>query len=322
MGDRRRVLVTGATGGIGYFVAEQLARKGHRVVLAARSAERAEAATAIIQRLVPGADLEVVLLDLADLGSVAAAAERLAAGEPLATLVANAACVSYGLRREPPRVTADGLELHLGTAYLGHYALLARLLPRLQAWGTRIVHVGSLGARLPVGRSPWDRLTTPRPEAPLRSYARSKAGVTLLHHELARRLTGTSAASSVLAHPGTAVDVLTPGRHGIPASQPTEIGALSRLLVRGMHGKHDGAAVLVHAATDPEVRNGEVWGPAGRWQVSGPPARVHLPVPRRAGPLTRELLAVSEEVTGLALRFGPGGSPGQPWPPRSTAKAS
>src|SRR5690606_34258596 len=125
------------------------------------------------------------LLDLADLASVAAAATRLAAGRPLTALVTNAAVVSYGVRREPPRLTADGYELHLGTAYLGHYALLARLLPRIEEWGTRMVHVGSLSSRVPVGRDPWSRLADPGREPSFVSYARSKVAVTLLHQVLA-----------------------------------------------------------------------------------------------------------------------------------------
>lgn len=325
MGDSGgSVLVTGATGGIGYFVAERLARRGHRVLLAARDPGRAEAATTSIRRHVPGADLDVVPLDLADLGSVAGAVAQLRSGEPLGALVANAALVSYGLRREVPRLTADGVELHLGTAYLGHYALLAALLPTLEGWRTRVVHVGSLSARVPPGRSPWVRLTDPRPEASMRSYARSKLAVTLLHRALASRLDGAGGAISVLAHPGTAVDVLTPARDGIPASQPTQIGPLSRLLVHGMHGKDAAAEVLVHAATDPLVRNGDLWGPGGRGQLSGPPARVRMGVPRGADALTEELLRVSAALTGLVLAGGGGdaGRPPQPWPPRSTATAS
>lgn len=316
MGARGNVLVTGATSGIGYFVAEQLARRGDRVVLAARDPRRAEAATTSIRRQVPGAELEVVLLDLADLASVAAAATRLAAGRPLTALVTNAAVVSYGVRREPPRLTADGYELHLGTAYLGHYALLARLLPRIEEWGTRMVHVGSLSSRVPVGRDPWSRLADPGREPSFVSYARSKVAVTLLHQVLADHLapgvgstdlTGSPRrrAASVLAHPGTAVDVLTPERDGIPVSQPTDVSRLSRLIVRGMHGKDGGAAVLVHAATAAGVRNGEVWGPGGRGQLSGSPARVTIAPPRRSESLSRELLRVSAAVTGLALPSGP-----------------
>lgn len=276
--------VTGATGGIGYFVAEQLAGLGHRVVLLARNPDKAHAATTSIRRIVPGAELQVV---------------------PLDGLVADAAVVSYGLVPVPPRLSADGFELHLATAHLGHYALVARLLPRLQEWGTRVVHVGSLSHRVPIGRDPWTRLTRPRREPSFLSYARSKVAVTLFALELADRLAATgSGASSVLAHPGTAVDVLTPERDGIPASQPTELSPVGRAIVRGMHGKDGGAAVLVRAAVDPSVGNGQVWGPGGRWQLAGEPVR--LAPPRRPGPeVTDRLLRVSEELTGVPLALSP-----------------
>ncbi|AXH95717.1 SDR family NAD(P)-dependent oxidoreductase [Ornithinimicrobium avium] len=317
MGER--VAVTGATGGIGYFVAEQLAGLGHPVVLLARSPAKAAAATASIRRLVPDAELDVVPLDLADLTSVARAADRLAGGRPLAALVADAAVVSYGLVPSRPRLSTDGLEVHLATAHLGHYALLARLLPRLQEWGARAVHVGSLSHRMPLGRDPWGRLTRPRREPSFVGYARSKVAVALFALELAARLAAAgSAASSVLAHPGTAVDVLTPVRDGIPASQPTDLGPVGRVLVRGMHGKDGGAAVLVRAAVDPSVGNGQVWGPAGRWQLAGAPERVGAPRPRRPG-LTAELLRVSEELTGLPLGLSPV-PPGRPRTPRRSGR--
>ncbi len=290
--------VTGATGGIGYFVAEQLAARGLRVVLLARSAARATAATTSIRRHVPGAEVDVVPLDLADLASVHRAADDLTEGAPLSVLVANAAVVSYGLAPTSPRLSADGLELHLATAHLGHYALLARLLPRLEQWGTRVVHVGSLSQRVPLGRSPWSVLERPRREPSFVSYARSKVAVTLFALELAGRLAARgSAASSVLAHPGTAVDVLTPVRDGIPASQPTDLSPVGRRLVRRMHGKDGGAAVLVQAATDGA--NGEVWGPGGRWQLAG--EAVRLPAPAARPGLAAALLATSAELTGVPL---------------------
>lgn len=294
------VLVTGATGGIGYFVSEQLAQQGRRVLLAARDPAKAEAALAAIRREVPGADLHVIPLDLADLGSVARACELVAA-EPLAALIANAALVSYGLRPEPPRTTVDGVEIHLGTAYLGHYALVARLLPHLEEWGTRVVHAGSLSSRIPLGREPWSRARSPRREPSFVSYTRSKQAVTVFGMALAAHLASRgSRASSVIAHPGTAVDVLSPEREGVPASQPMTLSPLSARLVRVMHGKDGGAAVLVHAATDSQVRNGDFWGPAGTWQLSGPPVRLKAPRPRSTQ-ASAELLRMSAALTGVTL---------------------
>ena len=85
--DRRTVVVTGASAGLGYFAAEQLADAGHRVVLATRSATRAAAAERSIRRHVPDADLGHVHLDLAGAAQprqhVATEVERVVAVEPL-----------------------------------------------------------------------------------------------------------------------------------------------------------------------------------------------------------------------------------------------
>lgn len=303
-----RVLVTGATGGIGYFVAEQLAALGHEVVIGARHPGRAVAACASVRRQVPGAEVTAVPLDLADLRSVGAAVEELGAGRPLVALVANGAVVSYGLRPVPPRFTADGVELHLGTAHLGHYALVTRLLPHLESWGTRVVTVGSLSHRVPLGRDPWSVASAPRREPSFLSYARSKRAVTLFGMAIAARLRARgSAAASVVVHPGTAVDVLTPAREGIPASQPTVLGPVSRTLVRAMHGKDAGAAVVVHAATSPAVRSAEWWGPDGPGQLRGAPVRLAAPRPGRHGRTTSALLEVSEHLTAAVLGPARGG---------------
>ncbi|WP_245605682.1 SDR family NAD(P)-dependent oxidoreductase [Promicromonospora kroppenstedtii] len=70
----RTHVVTGATAGIGYFAAEQLAAAGAHVVLASRSATKLATAVAAIEREVPGARLDTVVIDLASLASVAGAA--------------------------------------------------------------------------------------------------------------------------------------------------------------------------------------------------------------------------------------------------------
>lgn len=294
------VLVTGATAGIGYHAAEQLAAAGHRVLLAGRDPQRSDTARASILRHAPGADVEIVPLDLADQVSVARAAAQLAQQPPDA-VIANAALVSYSLRPEEPQRTAEGIELHFATAFLGHYALIARLLPQLEERGSRIVLTGSLSHRLPLGKDPWSRVVLPRREPSFVSYTRSKQAVTILGMALARSFAVRSAAAAcVLAHPGVAVDVLTPAREGIAATQPMDISPISRAVVSRTHGKDAGAAILVHAATAPGIRNGDCIGPSGPRQLSGPP-RTIPPPPGRPRYLVADLLSLSAEITGVGL---------------------
>jgi NAD(P)-dependent dehydrogenase (short-subunit alcohol dehydrogenase family) len=118
--DRRRVVVTGATAGLGYFAAERLASQGHRVVLAARDGGRAVRAVDAIRERVPAADLETVELDLADLASIRSGAAAIAAGGAVDVLLANAGVVGSKRRQ----TTADGFETQFGTNHLGHFALV------------------------------------------------------------------------------------------------------------------------------------------------------------------------------------------------------
>src|ERR1700729_2941960 len=74
----RVAVVTGANSGLGLVTARELARAGARVVLACRSSEKGRDAASRIAAVVPGADLEPAVLDLADLASVRA----FAAGAP------------------------------------------------------------------------------------------------------------------------------------------------------------------------------------------------------------------------------------------------
>jgi NAD(P)-dependent dehydrogenase (short-subunit alcohol dehydrogenase family) len=193
-------VVTGANRGIGLEVARGLAGKGAHAVLAVRRTERGEAAAAAIQATSPGASLEVMALDLADLASV----HRFAAAirsrwQALDLLINNAGVGSASLQR-----TADGFELAFGTNHLGHFALTGLLLPAMTGPpAARVVTVASL-AHAP-GHIDFGNLDASKGYAELRAYAQSKLANLLFAYELHRRLSATGAGLlSVAAHPGWA----------------------------------------------------------------------------------------------------------------------
>lgn len=266
---RRRIVVTGANAGLGYFVAEQLAATGARVVLACRDEERAQHAVDRILSIVPDADLQIVVTDLADLRSVREAAERIMADGPVDVLVANAGVVGSKRRQ----TTADGFELQFGTNHLGHFALVSHLLPALTAADEgRIVHLGSIAhsyARLDLD----DPMMVARYSSH-RAYARSKLAVMTFGFELDRRLRAAgSRVSSVVAHPGFALENLTERRAGIVRRRwlPSPVVGILRTFAQG---KDQGARPLVYAAIGADVSSGEYWGPDGWFQLTGAPALV------------------------------------------------
>jgi NAD(P)-dependent dehydrogenase (short-subunit alcohol dehydrogenase family) len=249
-------LVTGGNAGIGYFVAEQLAATGATVVLGSRNPAKAEAAKAAIRRRVPGALLRDVRLDLSDLASLKATAEAMDVGR-LDAVVHNA---GVALDDPPRRETGDGHELMFGTNHLGHFALTRWLMPLLSAAPAgRIVTMGSFAAkseRLDTGD-----LQSRHDYRPKRTYGRSKLAQMLFGLELDRRLREAgSTVTSVVVHPGGALDSLTPAR---PPVHVRTAGAWLRgrpacLVVQG---KHAGAWPAVRGVLDLAVAGGQVWGP-------------------------------------------------------------
>src|SRR5215208_614798 len=149
----RIAVVTGANSGIGLVAARELARAGAKVVMAVRDTSRGEEAAERARDAAPGADLEVMRLDLADLSSVREFADAFAASHEGPDLLVNNA----GVMALPHRRTADGFEMRLGTNHLGHFALTGLLLERLaRRPGARVVTVSSGAHRM--GRIRFDDL--------------------------------------------------------------------------------------------------------------------------------------------------------------------
>src|SRR5688572_13193444 len=118
--DGRVAIVTGASAGIGFYTALELARAGAEVIVPARDEDRGRAARARMLAEVPNASVIVEHLDLASLRSVRAfAARMLDSGPPIDLLVNNAAVMAIP-RRE---LTDDGYERQFATNHLGHFAL-------------------------------------------------------------------------------------------------------------------------------------------------------------------------------------------------------
>jgi len=140
----KRILVTGASAGLGVETARSLAAHGAHVVGAARDLTKAEAATAQVRNdaAANGGSFELIELDLANLKSVRACADKLLAkGEPFDVVIANA-----GVMATPFGHTTDGFETQFGTNHLGHFVLVNRITPLIRAGG-RLINLSSAGHR-------------------------------------------------------------------------------------------------------------------------------------------------------------------------------
>jgi NAD(P)-dependent dehydrogenase (short-subunit alcohol dehydrogenase family) len=296
VGDQsgRTAVITGANTGIGYEAAKVLAARGATVVLACRDDDRAAAAAARIVDTTPNATVHPTRLDLGDLTSVRAAAAALRSQYPRIDLLINNA----GVMMPPLGRTADGFELQLGVNHLGHFALTGLLVDRLLTTpGSRVVTVSSSAHRqgaIDLDDPHFERRRY-RPQA---SYGQAKLANVLFTLELQRRLAEAGAATIAVA--------LEPGI--VPTDLPRSLSGGMRfgvLAVTRLIGQRDaaaGALATLRAATDPDARGGDYYGPDGRlMRASGHPVRIAPSAAALDPAMQRRLWTVSEQLTGVTF---------------------
>ncbi len=289
----RTAVVTGANSGIGLEATRGLAALGARVVLACRSLDKARAAADDVRRSLPGADLDVRELDLADLASVAAFAETFGDGDRVDLLVNNAGVMALPERRE----TADGFEMQLGTNVLGHFALTAHLLPHvLSAPRSRVVWLSSIAHR--DGRL---RLTDFQSEDrydPWAAYRQSKLADLMLSIEMQRRLSARGEGTvSVAAHPGVASTELT---EDLMEGKPWAALA-NRVIGLVAMPSWRGALPTLVAAAGHDPQPGGYVGPDGFREMRGDPAPAEIAPQALDAPAARQLWDACESLTGVEM---------------------
>jgi NAD(P)-dependent dehydrogenase (short-subunit alcohol dehydrogenase family) len=202
----KRVLVTGASAGLGVETCRVLAAHGATVVGAARDLDKAKKATEVVRADAKnGGSLELIELDLASLKSVRACADALVkAGKPFDVVICNA-----GVMATPKGKTSDGFETQFGTNHLGHFVLVNRIASLIKKNGGRLVNLSSAGHRFSdVDINDPNFEHTPYTE--FGAYGRSKTANILFAVEFDRRHKGEGIRATAV-HPGGIMTEL--GRH-------------------------------------------------------------------------------------------------------------
>jgi NAD(P)-dependent dehydrogenase (short-subunit alcohol dehydrogenase family) len=280
----RTAVVTGANRGLGFEIAAALAQAGAQVVLACRDTGKGEAAAQGIRARAPQARVEVMAYDQASLQSIRRFAADLKAQHPrIDLLVNNASAILV-----PRGATADGFEMHMGVNHLGSFALTGLLLEALAPDG-RVVNTASLAHRMCKGFDVEDLGFGKGEYGEMEAYGRSKLATLLFTFELDRRLRARgSAVVAVAAHPGWSNT--NPDRGGFFMRLANSIFAQSPAR---------GAAPALYAATMPDVRGGEYFGPGGPGEMGGAPARVKARPEADDPALAARLWKKSEALTGV-----------------------
>jgi NAD(P)-dependent dehydrogenase (short-subunit alcohol dehydrogenase family) len=193
-----KILVTGATDGLGRRVASDLAAGGATVLLHGRNRERLNSTLGGIRGETGSERLDSYLADLSSLGEVRALAQQvLAEQDRLEALVNNAGVIARE-RRE----SEDGYELTFAVNYLSHFLLTRLLLPLLRdSAPARIVNVAS------AGQSPidFDDVMLEHGYSAMRAYRQSKLAQVMFTFELAERL-GDGGVTVNALHPASLME--------------------------------------------------------------------------------------------------------------------
>jgi NAD(P)-dependent dehydrogenase (short-subunit alcohol dehydrogenase family) len=265
-----KVLVTGATDGLGRRVAFDLATAGATVLLHGRSRERLEATFKEAREESGSEKLGSYLADLSSLGEVRALAEQVIAEQDRLDVLINNAGVIEGERRE----SEDGYELTFAVNYLAHFLLTRLLVPLLRdSAPARVVNVAS------VGQSPidFDDVMLERGYDPMRAYTQSKLAQVMFTFELAERLRGSGVTVNAL-HPASLMDTRM----------------VRETFGRSMSTVEEGAEAAVRLAAAPELE-----GVTGRYFDGTREGRAN---PQAYDQEARKRLwTLSEELSGRLL---------------------
>lgn len=285
----KRVIVTGATNGVGLGTSRALAHAGAHVILAVRNTELGEQRAAEISANGGGAT-SVLKLDLADLSSVRAFAGLIE--EPVDILINNA-----GALTDRRTETVDGFEMTLGTNLLGPFALTNLLLGKVRS---QIINVGSDAHRsatlhlddLHLRRHKWTRLG---------AYAQSKLAVMLWGLELDRRLrAAASPLVTQLTHPGwVASNLSNLGDSLLMSLAHKGVKAVAGRLANDID---EGAAPTLYCISEP-IPPGSYVGVSGRFGLRGGPVLIGRTPLACDYDTAARLVAFAERETGTKLEI-------------------
>lgn len=262
----KRVLVTGATSGIGEAMAQSFAKLAATVHMVGRDADKLRHSAGVVRAAAPSAEIVEEVCDIGDLDAIRAWTADLAdRASAVHGIVHNA-----GLITEQRGETPQGRETQFAVHVLGPHLMTERLLPRLRnAGGSSVVFMSSGG--MYSSRLVSDDVDFRSGDYNgVRAYARTKKMQVVLADAWARRLSGTEVRVESM-HPGWAD---TPG---VAKDLPT-FRVITRPLLRTPEDAADTAVWLV--ATRPDSKPGHFWHDRAQrpttfgWQRDEDPAEV------------------------------------------------
>lgn len=187
--EKKTIVITGASDGIGAAAARQLKALGHHVVIVGRTKEKTE-------KVARELNAPYHLADYTDLSQVRRLAEELRRYDRIDVLANNA-----GGAQSAKQVTADGFEKTFQINYLAAFLLTNLLMEKLCACRATVIQTSSVASNLFGAGLDLDDLNYEKSYLALKAYGEAKLENVLFARELYRRF-GERGLSAVAFEPG------------------------------------------------------------------------------------------------------------------------
>lgn len=201
-----KILITGATDGLGQLVAAHLAEQGATLLLHGRDQRKGERLLEDIREKTGNSALHYYNADLASLEEVRRLADEIGNDHQRLDILINNAGLGAGPDTAKRETSADGYELRLAVNYLAPFLLTRRLLPLLRSAAeisgeARIVNVSSAAQQA----IDFDDVMLEGQYDGMRAYAQSKLALIMFTFDMAEELAGSGVTANAL-HPASLMD--------------------------------------------------------------------------------------------------------------------
>lgn len=238
----KTVLITGATSGIGKATAIELANRGAIISMLIRNAEKGKATKQEIIEKTGNKNIDIQLIDLADLSSVRKAAEELKVKFKTIDILINNAGGMFKERL----LSKDGYELTFAMNHLGHFLLTNLLVDNIKAaQAGRIINVSSEAQR--AGHIDFEDLMAEKKFKVFKSYSQAKLANIIFTKSLHEKL-NDSGVSVFALHPGVVRTGFGSGFGGV-------FTVLLKIAHPFMRSPKKGADTTIYIATEENIEN-------------------------------------------------------------------
>lgn len=242
--ENKICIITGANSGIGFYTALALARKGAKLIMVCRNAEKAEAAKQEIIQKTQNEQIDIFLADFSSMAETKRIAKEIEAKYPIIdVLINNAGFIAKSYRE----ITSEGLEKTFAVNHMGYFIFTHYLLSAIKAASQgRIINVSSEAHRF-VRNVDLTNLQLNKGYTSLKAYSISKLCNIWFTRELARQLKDTQVTVNSV-HPGAVATNF--GKNSVGWFE-TLLSVGKRFLLTPQQG----AETSIFLAANPEVAN-------------------------------------------------------------------